>query len=306
MYFPVSGVEAPLWLPPLVAFVISYFTSMAGVSGAFLLLPFQMSVLGFVTPAVSSTNHVYNVVAIPSGVYRYLREGRLVWPLVCVVVAGTAPGVVLGGWIRLEYLPDPIAFKVFVGCVLFCLGGRLSWDVFQGISRSRSQMPGKTEAKAPPSSGDWTVTVVEFNWLRLVYTFQGRLYQCGVPTIFSMALIVGLVGGIYGVGGGALIAPFLVTLYGLPLHTIAGAMLTGTLATSVIGVLFFWLAAPYYQTKELAVSPDWLLGALFGVGGLAGMYLGACTQRFVSGVWLKGLLGALLLILSLRYVTAWL
>jgi uncharacterized membrane protein YfcA len=31
------------WIPPLVAFVISFFTSMGGVSGAFLLLPFQMS-----------------------------------------------------------------------------------------------------------------------------------------------------------------------------------------------------------------------------------------------------------------------
>jgi uncharacterized membrane protein YfcA len=43
----------------LVAFFISFFTSMAGVSGAFLLLPFQMSVLGLATPAVSATNLVF-------------------------------------------------------------------------------------------------------------------------------------------------------------------------------------------------------------------------------------------------------
>ncbi len=305
MFFPVSGVETPLWLPPLVAFGISFFTSMAGVSGAFLLLPFQMSVLGFVTPAVSATNHVYNVVAVPSGVYRYLREGRLVWPLVCVVVAGTAPGVILGGWIRLAYLPDPVTFKVFVGCVLLCLGGRLSWDVFRAVSKSRTPAHETIEEKPSPPSEDWTVTVLEFNWRRLVYTFQGRRYPCGVPTIFSLSLVVGLVGGIYGVGGGALIAPFFVAIYGLPLHTVAGATLTGTLATSVVGVVFYWLAAPYYQTKGLAIAPDWLLGALFGLGGIAGMYLGARTQRFVPAVWLKGLLGALLLFLSLRYITAW-
>jgi len=33
---------------------------MAGISGAFLLLPFQMSVLGFSTPSVSATNFLYN------------------------------------------------------------------------------------------------------------------------------------------------------------------------------------------------------------------------------------------------------
>ena len=93
--FPVSGVEAPLWLPPLVAFAISTFTSMAGVSGAFLLLPFQVSVLHFVSPAVSPTNMVFNITGTPGGIYRYLKEGRLVWPLTLAVVAGTRTRTVL-------------------------------------------------------------------------------------------------------------------------------------------------------------------------------------------------------------------
>jgi len=50
---------------------------MGGISGAFLLLPFQMSFLNFTSPSVSSTNFVYNIVAIPSGVYRYIKEGRM-------------------------------------------------------------------------------------------------------------------------------------------------------------------------------------------------------------------------------------
>ena len=41
--FSVSGVHTWLWLPPLVAFAISFFTSMVGISGAFLLLPFSNS-----------------------------------------------------------------------------------------------------------------------------------------------------------------------------------------------------------------------------------------------------------------------
>ena len=81
MYFPIAGVEVSPIIPFVVAFVVSFFTSMGGVSGAFLLLPFQVSVLGFTSPAVSSTNLVYNIVAIPSGVYRYIKEGRMAWPL---------------------------------------------------------------------------------------------------------------------------------------------------------------------------------------------------------------------------------
>ena len=43
MLFPASGVETPIWVPPAVAFVVSAVTSTGGVSGAFLLLPFQVS-----------------------------------------------------------------------------------------------------------------------------------------------------------------------------------------------------------------------------------------------------------------------
>jgi len=47
MYFPVSGVQVSPLVPLGVAFVVSFFTSMGSVSGAFLLLPFQISVLHF-------------------------------------------------------------------------------------------------------------------------------------------------------------------------------------------------------------------------------------------------------------------
>ena len=47
------------------AFVIAVLATPAGVSGAVLLLPFQVSVLGTPSPAVTPTNLLYNVVATP-------------------------------------------------------------------------------------------------------------------------------------------------------------------------------------------------------------------------------------------------
>ena len=102
MTFPVSGVEVSPLIPPLVALSISFFTSMGGVSGAFLLLPFQVSVLGFTSPAVSPTNMIFNIVAITSGIYRYKREGRMAWVLAGGIITGTAPGVLLGVILRVR------------------------------------------------------------------------------------------------------------------------------------------------------------------------------------------------------------
>src|SRR3989304_4479642 len=118
MHFPVAGIDLNPLVPPAGAFVISFFTSMGGVSGAFLLLPFQVSVLGFDSPAVSATNHLFNVVAIPGGVWRYSREGRMVWPLTWIIIIGTLPGVLVGALIRVYVLTDPGHFKLFVGLVL--------------------------------------------------------------------------------------------------------------------------------------------------------------------------------------------
>ena len=294
--FPTSGVETYLWLPPLVAFAVSFFTSMAGVSGAFVLLPFQMSVLGFTSPSVSPTNLVFNVVAIPNGVARYIREQRMVWPLTWVVVAGTLPGVIAGGFIRLHWLPDPKPFKAFVGCVLLYIGIRLAIDLVRAVRG--------TAKPRPPPSEPFSVSVREWTWRRLVYRFQGEDHSCSTPGIFILSLIVGVVGGVYGIGGGAIIAPFFVAIYKLPVHTVAGATLMGTFVTSIAGVVFYQVVAPYYG--QMSVAPDWLLGGLFGLGGFAGMYLGARMQRFVPAKWIKAGLAVLLVYLAIRYLLPWL
>ena len=140
MLFATAGIEVAPWLPPLVAFVISFFTSMGGVSGAFLLLPFQMSFLGYTNPSVSATNQLFNVVAIPSGVYRFCREGRMVWPLTWVVVAGTLPGVFIGAFVRIAWLPDPRNFKLFAATVLLYIGGRMLRDL---LGKNRQTGRGK-------------------------------------------------------------------------------------------------------------------------------------------------------------------
>jgi len=290
-YFPVSGVSCPPWLPPLVALAISSLTASGGVSGAVLLLPFQVSVLGYSGPGVSPTNLIYNIVAIPGGVYRYIREGRMTWPLTWTVIAGTLPGVFLGALIRVRYLPDPRRFKLFAGGVLLYLGGRLLYE----FGRRR---PGSRELRGVPAGE--AVRVVSVSARRIEYEFLGRVYGFAPAALFALALAVGLVGGIYGIGGGAIIAPFVVAILRLPVYTVAGAALLGTFLTSVAGVGFFHLLA--LDPRAAAARPDWALGALFGVGGLLGTCLGARLQRRLPERWIRLLLGLVAAGLALHYI----
>jgi len=100
--FPISKVTTFIFLPPLVTLILSYFGAMAGVTGAFLLLPFQMSILGYTVPGVSATNFLYNLFAIPLTVLRYAREGRMNWPLTMVITLGSLPGITVGYMVRVK------------------------------------------------------------------------------------------------------------------------------------------------------------------------------------------------------------
>lgn len=291
MVFPVSGVEVAPWVPPLVALVVSAFTSMGGVSGAFLLLPFQVSALGFASPAVSSTNLVYNVVAIPGGVWRYLRERRMVWPLAWSIVAGSLPGVCVGALVRIRYLPDPRAFKFFVGWVLLYIGGRLVLG-----------LPAREYSRGGAEPAEFVVRHEPCTWRRIAYSFAGQTFSLSTLRLWPLVFVMGVVSGAYGVGGGAIVGPLLVALFRLPVHTIAGAVLTSTFVTSVAGVVFYWVVARCYAGAGPAVAPDWLLGGLFGLGGLVGTYVGARCQKYVPAAIIELMLATVLLLLATRYI----
>jgi uncharacterized protein len=50
------------------------------------------------------------------------------------------------------------------------------------------------------------------------------------------------------------------------------------------------------------VAPDWLLGVMFGLGGMGGMYLGARCQKFVPAGVIKWMLAGIIVLTALKYV----
>lgn len=307
--FPVSGVTTNILLPLLVAIIISLFASIGGLSGAFLLLPFQMSVLNYTAPSVSGTNHVFNIVAIPGGVYRYIKEGRMVWPLTLVIVAGTLPGVFLGYYVRVFYLPDPSAFKLFVGCVLLYIGVRLlkevtgkkKANVLDEKFRTRADNIKKEQSLRLASGlpAEAVVKTINISLKKIEYEFWGEKFSFSPSGMFLLALVVGVIGGAYGIGGGAIIAPFCISVFHLPVYTIAGATLLATFIASAAGAFFFSvIPAP----GGISAMPDWPLGILFGIGGFVGIYFGARLQKYVPQKFIKLILGIAVLSLSVKYI----
>lgn len=287
MYFPTAGIETSPAYPFLFALGVSLFCSPTGVSGAFLLLPYQVSLLGYTQPGVSATNQFFNILACPAGVWRYAREGRLLLPLAALIALGTLPGVFIGAIIRIKYLADPAAFKIFAALVLLYLGGRMLFG--KNLNKRRA-------SGSPPQS----LKVTCFTWRGFSFNFEGGDYRVSSPSLVMLSLAVGLAGGIYGIGGGAILSPFLVSLYGLPVHAIAGAALFATFLTSVAGVAFYSCLSILWNAPS--AGPDWGLGLCLGLGGILGMYCGASLQKYISARVLRIMLIIIILSLAVLYL----
>jgi hypothetical protein len=250
------------------AYVIAVVATPAGISGAVLLLPFQVGVLGTPSPAVTPTNLLYNVVATPGGLYRYWRQQQTGGRLALILIAGTLPGVIAGSVIRVELLPGPAVFDLVVAAVLAPLG---AW-----IALTRPARPDQSPDPVPP----------------------GRAVPA--PALIALAAVVGCVGGIYGIGGGSILAPVLVGAGRRPAE-VAPAALASTFVTSVAGVITFTILAIH---KGGHVAPDWPTGLALGVGGLAGSYTGARLQSRLPELLIRRVMGVLVVAIGLRYLWA--
>jgi uncharacterized membrane protein YfcA len=190
---------------------------------------------------------------------RYAARGIASAPLTSALVIGTLPGVVIGAVIRIELLAGPDAFYLVIAAVLAPLGAWLALG------------PSPAE-RTPPMPSDRRIT--------------------------ALALLVGTIGGIYGIGGGSLLGPILVGL-GFSVAEVAPAALASTFLTSVVGVIAY--AVLGLRTSG-SIAPDWAVGVGIGVGGLLGGYLGASLQPHFSERVLRRGLGLLALALGLRYL----
>ena len=106
-----------------------------------------------------------------------------------------------------------------------------------------------------------------------------------IHIIFALSFIVGMLSGLFGVGGGFLMTPFLIFLGIPPTYAVANEA-NNILATSVSGSLTHWFK------KTL----DYKLGSVIVAGGLIGTIVGIFTFSYFKEI------GKINLVISLAYM----
>jgi len=110
-----------------------------------------------------------------------------------------------------------------------------------------------------------------------------------------LGLVAGILSGLIGIGGGTIIVPALVFLFGLSQHLAQGTTLA--LLVPPIGILAAWT---YYKQGYV----DLHIAALICLGFFFGGLLGAKFATKLSDIALERVFGIALLLISLKMIFA--
>ena len=106
-----------------------------------------------------------------------------------------------------------------------------------------------------------------------------------LPLIFLLSLVVGVLSGLFGVGGGFLMTPFLIFL-GIPPAYAVPNEANNILGTSISGS----------TTHYLKGTLDYKMGLMIVIGGIVGTILGILTFSYFKGI------GKINIVISLSYM----
>lgn len=119
-----------------------------------------------------------------------------------------------------------------------------------------------------------------------------------VTTIGGMlllGLLAGVIGGMFGIGGGLIMVPALILLFGFDLKTATGtSLLAQLLPVGLLGVREYW------KRGQVSVSP----GLWIAAGLLLGVLLGAKLTGRINPASMKRLYGLFLLAVGVYFLVA--
>jgi hypothetical protein len=113
--------------------------------------------------------------------------------------------------------------------------------------------------------------------------------------LLLIGLVAGVAGGMFGIGGGAIMVPAMVLLIGLDQKFATGTSIAAQILP--IGIL---AAMIYYRNGNLNIK----YAVIIAIGLIIGNLFGAlfANQPFISSEMIKKLYGIFLLLIGLRYL----
>lgn len=228
---------------------VGAFSGAFGVGGGILLVPFLVLVRKVPQKRAQATSLVLVAMAAAAGAVRYALSDDVAWLPAAVIVVGGLAGAWLGAHV-MQRSPSAVLQAAF-GVVLCVAGARMLWPTGPTVEA----------ADVLPA---------------MSFTLLAGYVASGVG--------MGLLSALFGIGGGILLVPILVTAFDYSQHLAAGTSLAVMVPIALLGAIR--LTRPGLT--------QWREGARLGLGAMAGALVGASVAQVLSESILRVAFGVLL------------
>ncbi len=285
IYLPIAEMPVAVLLILLVSGGVGFVSGLVGVGGGFIMTP-ALLFLGVPAPVAVATGASQIAATSFSGIMTQTRRKSVDWRMGLLLsiggVLGSASGVALfERLLRLGQLDliVSILYLFLLSSVGFLMV-RESYRFWRGRppkSVSILRRPLKSIAHTLP--------------FRLRFPRSG-LYISVLPPL-GIGFAIGVLSAIMGIGGGFILIPAMIYLLRMPTNVVIG---TSQFQVLVIASLIVVLQSMATQTVDL------VLALLLMAGGVVGAQIGARVGAGVKAEYIRGILGALLVAASAKFL----
>nr|WP_077330233.1 sulfite exporter TauE/SafE family protein [Virgibacillus siamensis] len=203
-----------------------------------------------------------------SSTVSYMKKGRVDYKTGLLFLIGCIPAGIFGAW--LNQFVNSNGFSLYFGMLMIGL------SMLFLIKRKRPDtVPGNKEKVRTFTVDDET------------YHYNVSVWQAIV-----ISVIVGILSGLFGIGGGSILVPALILLFGIPVHIAS--------ATSMFMIFFISIISS--GTHIYLGHVIWEYAILFIPGALVGGVIGAKVNQHIKGNKLEWVLRVILIIIGIRLI----
>lgn len=285
IYLPIAEMPVSVLLILAMGAAVGFVSGLFGIGGGFLMTPLLIF-LG-VPPAIAVASQTAQIAASSTtGALAAMRRNALDVKLGAVLIAGGFAGTAAGVWffammrragqLELIIVVSYVTLFTVIGTLMLAESVRALWSARRGTAR-----PVRRAGEHAAYLG----------WPLRMRFHRSKLYASAIP-ILGVAMFVGFVGALLGIGGGFIIVPALLYLFRVPTAVVIGTSQLQILWTAIAALIL-------HAVANHAV--DFVLAVMLVFGGVFGSQFGARATRNLRADLFRFLLALLVLGVGLRF-----
>lgn len=285
VYLPIAGMSINILFLAGLGAMVGFMSGLFGVGGGFIMTPLMM--MAGIPPAVAAASDSNQIVAgAASGAYAHWRLRNVDFKMGLVLLAGGLVGGTIG--VQLVKVLRELGNIEFVMKLLYVLmlsfiGGLMFMESLSSIRRNGPRRDRPAKERKPSI------------WSRL--PMQMHFTQSNIRTSvifpFLIAMFVGALAALLGVGGGFIMVPAMIYIIGMPTIVAVGTDLFQIVITT---------ANVTFQQAITNQTVDLLLAMVLLVGSTIGAQFGARVGRLLRGEQIRILLATIVLLFAVKFV----